>query len=68
MPNTLFDFSLLMAINKRGYENVAERGGYGEGGFRERGAVTLDIKGIHLFSLLKEASTLILLDFFVVFL
>ena len=50
------NFSLLMAINKRGYENVAERGGYGEAGFRERGAVTLSIKGLHLFSLLPQVS------------
>ena len=45
---------MLMAINPRGYQEVAKRGSYGEGGLGGRAAVTLTVEKLHLFKYIKE--------------
>ena len=43
-----------MAINKRGYQEIAKKGAYGICGLSERGAITLTVQGTQLFSKLPR--------------
>ena len=45
-----------MAINPRGYQEVSQRGYYGEGGKEGKAAITLLFNNIHLFKYIKEVS------------
>ena len=47
---------MLMAINPRGYQEVSQRGYYGEGGKEGKAAITLLFNNIHLFKYIKEVS------------
>ena len=45
-----------MAINPRGYQEVAKRGSYGEGGLAGRAAITLTVEKQPLFKYIPEVT------------